>query len=69
LGPSKIDVWVRDSVFATDSTSTTPLQRRCNERVSVDAAISSAGETGGLAEIETCMISLKMAVSPRDENG
>jgi hypothetical protein len=35
----------------------------------VDAAISSAGETGGLAEIGTCVISLKMAVSPRDENG
>jgi hypothetical protein len=34
----------------------------------VDVAISSASEMGGLAEIETCMISLKMAVSPRDEN-
>jgi hypothetical protein len=45
-----------------------PAQRQCNERVSVNAAISSAGETGGLAEIGTCMLSLKMAVSPRDEN-
>jgi hypothetical protein len=31
--------------------------------------ISSVGETGGLAEIGTCAVSLKMAVSPRDENG
>jgi hypothetical protein len=45
----------------------TPL--RANEGVSADAAISSTGETGGLAEIGTCMISLKIAVSPRDENG
>jgi hypothetical protein len=47
---------------------TTPAQRRCNERASVDAAISSAGETAGLAEIGTCIVSLNMAVSPRDEN-
>jgi hypothetical protein len=30
-------------------TGTPPLQRRCNERISVDATISSAGETGELA--------------------
>jgi hypothetical protein len=42
---------------------------RGNERVSADAAVSSADETGGLAEIGACVISLKMAVSPRDENG
>src|ERR1035438_398311 len=47
---------------------TAPAQRQCNERVSVDAAISSTGETGVLAEIGICAVSLKMAVSPRAEN-
>jgi hypothetical protein len=47
----------------------TTAQRQCNERVSVDVVISSTGETGRLAEIGTCAISLKLAVSPRDENG
>jgi hypothetical protein len=47
---------------------TAPAQRQCNERVSVDVAISSADETSGLAEIEACVISLKMAVSPRAES-
>jgi hypothetical protein len=43
--------------------------RHYSERVLVDMAISSTGETSRLAEIGTCIISLKMAVSPRDENG
>jgi hypothetical protein len=53
--------------------TTTPPQRRrwwaTDGKISVNVSISSAGETGGSAEIVACVVSLKMAVSPRDENG